>query len=148
VKLSPHFDLEEFTRSARAKREGIDNTPPPFIVDNLRALCVKVLEPLREAVGAPIVVTSGYRCPILNARTPGASSTSDHTKGRAADIHVPGVALADLIEIARTSVWEWKQLIHERIPARGEGVREWLHISYDASDPPRSNPKQVLRIFK
>jgi len=88
IQLSPHFKLNEFTKSRTARENGIDNTPPPEAVENLRALCIHTLEPLREALGIPIIITSGYRCKVLNERITHHSATSQHMSGNAADFYV------------------------------------------------------------
>ena len=80
-----HFSIRELSRSETASRKGINNTPNSAIVSALTALIDNVLDPLREKWGAPIIVTSGYRCPALN-RAIGGASGSQHTKGEAADI--------------------------------------------------------------
>ena len=90
IQLSPHFKLNEFTKSRTARENGIDNTPPPEAVENLRALCIHTLEPLREALGLPIIITSGYRCKVLNERITHHSATSQHMQGEAADFVVQG----------------------------------------------------------
>ena len=82
--LSPHFCLREFTESATAREHGINNTPPQEAVENLRALCQHTLEPLREALGLPIIVTSGYRCKALNHLLVNHSVKSQHMNGQAA----------------------------------------------------------------
>jgi len=88
IYLSLHFKLKEFTKSRTAREHGIDNAPPPEAVENLRALCVHTLEPLREALGLPIIITSGYRCKVLNERITHHSATSQHMSGCAADFYV------------------------------------------------------------
>lgn len=80
-----YFTIQELTKSATAQRKGIDNTPSVQVRANLTALVEKVLDPLREAYGKPIIVTSGYRCEKLNKAVGGAAS-SQHVKGEAADI--------------------------------------------------------------
>ena len=90
IQLSPHFKLNEFIKSRTARENGIDNTPPPEAVENLRALCIHTLEPLREALGLPIIITSGYRCKVLNERITHHSATSQHMQGEAADFVVQG----------------------------------------------------------
>ena len=80
-----HFTFQELTKSATAKRKGIDNSPSMQVRANLAALVENVLDPLREAYGKPIVVTSGYRCEKLN-RAVGGAASSQHVKGQAADI--------------------------------------------------------------
>ena len=91
ISLSPHFCLDEFTKSSTAMKHGIDNTPPQEAVDNLRALCQGCLEPLREALGLPVVITSGYRTKALNSMLAHSSERSQHMLGQAADFYVaPG----------------------------------------------------------
>lgn len=86
--LSPHFELSEFIASRTAREHGIDNTPPAEAVENLRALCVHTLEPLRQALGLPIIITSGYRTKALNHLLVNHSVKSQHMNGEAADFYV------------------------------------------------------------
>ena len=88
INLSPHFVLDEFTESATARKHGIVNTPPPEAVNNLKALCWGNLEPLREALQLPVVITSGYRTKALNSLLAHASERSQHMLGQAADFYV------------------------------------------------------------
>jgi hypothetical protein len=86
--LTPHFKLREFTESATAMKHGIDNRPTPEVVENLRRLCQHTLEPLREKLGLPIVITSGFRTKELNDIIVHASRKSQHMSGQAADFYV------------------------------------------------------------
>lgn len=86
--LTPHFALREMTESQTAKEHGIDNRPTPEVVENLRRLCTHTLEPLREKLGLPIVITSGFRTKELNEIIVHASRKSQHMSGQAADFHV------------------------------------------------------------
>ncbi len=86
--FTPHFALLEFTESATARKYGIDNTPTTEIVENIRALCVNTLEPLREALGQPVIITSGYRSKALNDIISHHSNRSQHMKGQAADFYI------------------------------------------------------------
>jgi hypothetical protein len=88
IKLSPHFKLSEFTESLTAEKHGIVNVPGPEAVENLKRLCKGCLEPLREELGLPVVVTSGFRSKELNSLLAHSSSTSQHMQGRAADFYV------------------------------------------------------------
>lgn len=92
INLSPHFVLDEFTESATARKHGIVNTPPPEAVNNLKALCWGNLEPLREALQLPVVITSGYRTKALNSLLAHASERSQHMLGQAADFYVSPAA--------------------------------------------------------
>lgn len=80
-----YFTIREMKKSDRATKAGIVNEPSIQEVKNLTALIEKVLDPLREAYGKPIIVTSGYRCEKLN-KLVGGSASSQHKKGEAADI--------------------------------------------------------------
>lgn len=86
--LSPHFTASEFVDSATARLHHIDNTPSREALENLASLCRYTLEPLREALGLPIIITSGYRCPELNGIIARSSRNSQHTLGQAADFYV------------------------------------------------------------
>ena len=88
IQFTPHFKLREFVVSQTARDHGLDNTPPAEAVENLRALCVHTLEPLREALGLPIVITSGYRTRELNRLLVCHSNKSQHMSGEAADFYV------------------------------------------------------------
>jgi len=86
--LSPHFAQHEFCESRTAEMYGIDNTPTPEVLLNLSILCKGTLEPLREALGMPVVITSGYRCKELNDMVSHRSPNSQHVKGQAADFYI------------------------------------------------------------
>ena len=77
MKLSKNFTLEELIRSNTAERMGIDNVPKDEkVVENLRSLCLEVLQPLRDYVGAPVHINSGYRCPELNMTVGGVKKSA------------------------------------------------------------------------
>lgn len=80
-----YFSFQEMERSETAYRHGIDNTAPEGARRNIAVLVDRVLDPLREAWGKPLTVTSGYRCQELN-RIVGGAKTSHHLRGMAADI--------------------------------------------------------------
>lgn len=82
-----NFELSEFVKSAKATARGIDNTPSFEVVDHLEELVDTILQPLRDAWGKPLLVTSGYRCPALN-KAVGGAATSAHLYGYAADVQV------------------------------------------------------------
>lgn len=140
-KLSPHLTLAEVTHSDTAKRLGIDNTPPAEHVANLAALANAIFEPLRAHFGAPIYVSSGYRSSALNAATPGASKTSQHSVGEALDLDQDGrgngVTNAEVFEHIRTTL-PFDQLIWE---FGDDHNPDWVHVSYRR----QGGRKQVLR---
>lgn len=124
MQMSAHFTLAEMTVSARAQREGIDNTPGPEIMPRLKAVAGQ-MEKVRALLGGkPISITSGYRSPALNAATPGSAKASAHTLGWAIDFVCPafGSPLEIAERLARSAI-SFDQLIHEH------GV--WVHISFD-----------------
>jgi len=121
MRLTEHFDLEEFTASQIADRQGIDNTPPAAAVEALRALCTNVLEPLHAALGA-VLVSSGYRCPALNTAI-GGSASSQHVRGEAADLIVSGRTIAEVFNWLQVHA-PYDQLIRE-FPPKG-----WVHVSF------------------
>ncbi len=88
ISLSPHFELREFTESATARRYGIANVPSEQEIENLRRLCQGTLEPLREALQLPVVITSGFRTKALNDKLAHPSERSQHMQGQAADFYI------------------------------------------------------------
>ena len=132
-----YFTMNELTASATAKRLGIPNVPTWREAENLRLLVENVLDPLREAWGAPIIVTSGYRSKLLNEMVGGAAN-SQHTTGMAADIRTLSDLPQDnerLFDLARRMDLPFDQLIDEY-------RYNWVHISYSRY----SMRKQVLHI--
>lgn len=127
MKLTEHFTLSEFVRSDTAERNHIDNTPTQEVIDNLRALCRNVLEPARVSFGAPIYITSGYRCPSLN-KAVGGKPTSQHLRGESADLQVRGMEnLRSLYNVIK-SRGVFDQLLYE-----SNGATKWIHVSYKQS---------------
>lgn len=122
--LTPHFSLEELTASQTASRLGIDNSPSPEVIGNLIRLAL-FLEKVRLLVNPyPVIVSSGYRCPQLNAAIPNSSATSYHCLGLAADVTCPQfgepITLAKRIITSSWLVQEIDQIIYE--------FGGWVHI--------------------
>ena len=122
-----YFNFPELTASATAERLAIDNTPPSAARKMLTILVEQLLDPIRRHYGAPIIVTSGYRCPALNTAVGGVAN-SHHIVGCAADITTGTIdnnrkLFALIIDMQSTHGLRFTQLIAE------EGYR-WLHISY------------------
>ena len=90
--LSPHFSLKEMTDSQTAVKYGIANMPSEPEVENLRRLCERTLEPLREALQLPLIITSGFRTKALNDKVAHSSERSQHMAGQAADFYVKNLA--------------------------------------------------------
>lgn len=121
MKIGKYFTLEELTRSQAASRNGISNQPNNVQLDALKALVRNVLDPLREAVGRPVNVNSGFRNEAVN-RLVGGSKTSQHRFGEAADIVVPGMSVTAVIQIMRDLKLPFDQVIDE--------FGSWVHVSY------------------
>lgn len=119
-----YFTISELTRSATAQSRGIDNTPTPAVRAKLQDLITNCLNPIRRLYGRPIIVSSGYRSPQLNAAVGGVAN-SQHTTGEAADL-VPASG-GSLAGIFRAAVqWgNYDQLIIEQ-----KGNSKWVHVSY------------------
>jgi hypothetical protein len=137
TQLTKNFSLAEMVKSETALRHGMENSPGPDELNNLLQLCANVLQPVRDHYQKGVKVNSGYRSPEVNARV-GGSKTSDHCRGMAADIEIPGVPNADLASYIRDHL-QFTQLILEfytpGVPDSG-----WVHVSYDDQDL----KKQVL----
>ncbi|MPR36606.1 D-Ala-D-Ala carboxypeptidase family metallohydrolase [Salmonirosea aquatica] len=139
-RLSDHFTLGELLDSDTAIRMGFEEQfePPARIIENLTALCLNVLEPLRISLNVPLRITSGYRCPRLNGVLPGASSTSQHLLGQAADIKSLYVTNREIMERIIALKLPFDQCIAEHPDRHGEP--SWIHVSFG----PR-NRRQVMR---
>ena len=128
------FTLNELIKSDAAKRSKINNTPNKQEENNLIALVENILDPLREAYGKPIIVTSGFRCERLNKLVNG-SKTSQHRTGQAADIRTVADTVKEnkkLFDLAQELNLPFDQLIDEY-------DYDWIHVSYS----PR-NRRQIL----
>ncbi len=126
-----HFTIQELTASATALREGIDNRPTECAFHLLHVLVEQLLDPVREAWGKPILVSSGYRCKQLNELVGGVTH-SHHILGCAADIISGSKAdhrrLFQLIQqMQEQGKIRFTQLIWE-------GGGRWIHLSYVPSD--------------
>jgi hypothetical protein len=132
MNLSPHFTLEELTASETAARRGIDNTPPQAVIARLRHTAMG-LEAVRIRLGAPVIISSGYRSPELNLAV-GGSTNSDHMTGDAVDFICPGFgAPSTIVSALKDAGIEFDQLIEE--------FGRWVHMSFGLR-----RRGQVLRI--
>ena len=137
--LSKNFTLNEFTKSVSAIRNGVGNEPTKEHIRNIQLLVKFVLQPIREALGLPIKITSGYRSEALN-KLIGGSKRSQHCKGQAADIQfrVDGVMNNKAI---------WDKVLELGLPF-DQMINEfdftWIHISYNHE----KNRKHLLEAYK
>lgn len=132
MKLSENFTLAELTRTST----GLVNVPNKTEIENLTALCVNVLQPIRDKFGS-VIINSGYRSHIVNRAVKGAIS-SQHVKGEAADIKLSDMRLVFNWIIDNL---EYDQAIYEG----GNDISPaWIHVSYRQGQ----NRKQALRMIK
>ena len=142
MKLSNNFSLNEMTKSQTATRKGISNNPSEDHMNNLKELCVNVLQRVRDHFGRVVSVSSGYRSPEL-CEAIGSSKTSQHAKGQAADFEIHGISNAELVKwISENCVWD--QMILEFWKGPDEPNSGWVHCSYKKE----GNRKQLLRAYK
>tara|TARA_R100000664_G_scaffold10708_1_gene17614 strand:+ start:343 stop:810 length:468 start_codon:yes stop_codon:yes gene_type:complete len=137
--LSKNFSLNEFTKSVSAIRNGVENSPSPEHIRNIQLLVKYVLQPLRQALGLPIKITSGYRSDALN-KLIGGSKRSQHCRGQAADIQfkIDGIMDNKII---------WDKVIELGLPFDqmiNEFEYSWIHISYNEEH----NRKSLLEAYK
>ena len=104
-----YFTIEELCQSETADKLKIDNTPSEEIKKNLEILVDCLLDPLREAWGSPIIINSGYRCPILN-KAVGGSKTSSHMSGWSVDMRPKNGKMEEfkkfVIQFIKTRFWD------------------------------------------
>jgi hypothetical protein len=127
MKLSKNFSLAEMTKSQTAIRMGLANNPSEAQVENLRILCERVLQPVRDHFGKVVTVSSGYRNAILSRKI-GSSEKSQHCKGEAADLEIFGVPNNE------TSDWIKENLMFDQLILEyyepGQPNSGWIHVSY------------------
>ena len=140
MNLTPHFTLDEMLKSQTALRRGLDNSPEPKQLENLLTLCEKVLEPIRVHWAKPVVINSGFRSLLVN-RAVGSKDNSQHARGEAADIEIPGIDKLALYYWIAEEI-DFDQLILEFYS--GEPSSGWVHVSYVGDE----NRHQTLRIDK
>lgn len=155
MQISKNFKLDELLKSPTALQWGFKEQfePPEEVVENLISLVVNILQPLRDNVGLPLRITSGYRCPRVNSKVGGASTringkvvqTSQHVLGEAADIECwsngeeSNFLIIDAFrELAKNPKFEWDQIILEYGTLRNPS---WIHVSFRKG----KNRKQILR---
>ena len=144
MKLTANITLDELTKSQIAERKGINNTPNPQQIENLKALAVNVLQPIRSHFDKPLIISSGFRCAELCLEI-GSSINSQHVaddESAAADFEIPGVDNRELARWIRNNL-EVDQGILE-FYRDGEPTSGWIHCSYSVN----KNRQQWLRAFR
>ena len=141
MKLTANITLDELTKSQTAERKGINNNPNPQQIENLKALAVNILQPVRSHFDKPLIISSGFRCAQLCLEI-GSSINSQHVadnEAAAADFEIPGVDNRELARWIRDNL-EVDQGILE-FYKDGEPTSGWIHCSYSRN----SNRQQWLR---
>ena len=141
-RLSKNFRLSELTKSQTASRLGIDNLPSDDHLRKMKILVDNFLQPLRDEIGKPIVVTSGYRSERLNDEING-SNKSQHSKGEAVDIECFGMNNKELAIYIRDNM-DFDQLILEFYNPEEGPNSGWVHVSCKE----HNNRKEVLSAIK
>lgn len=133
IKLN--FTMSELLKSEVAEKYNISNIPDKEALDNMLLLIVDCLQPIREYIGKPMIISSGYRSPRLNGHPLiNGNPNSQHCKGQAVDFTVKGMTPKQIIEKIVASGIEFDQALNEK--------NCWVHLSYNKG----KNRKQVLKI--
>tara|TARA_X000001388_G_scaffold12237_1_gene7339 strand:- start:2679 stop:3149 length:471 start_codon:yes stop_codon:yes gene_type:complete len=144
MKLTANITLDELTKSQVAERKGINNNPSPEQIENLKALAVNILQPIRSHFDKPLIISSGFRCGELCIEI-GSSIKSQHTafdSAAAADFEIPGIDNEHLATYIKSEL-EYDQLILE-FYKKGEPSSGWVHCSYSRD----MNRKQSLMAYR
>lgn len=130
--MNLNFSISELIKSDIAKQNNIDNMPDLKSLDNLLTLVVCCLQPIRNLIKKPMIITSGFRSSKVNFFAGGAIN-SQHLYGQAADFVIKGMTPKEIIEIIKKSDIEYDQLINE--------FNKWVHISFNKD----KNRKRILK---
>ena len=144
MKLTANITLDELTKSQTAERKGINNNPSPQQIENIKALAVNVLQPVRSHFDKPLIISSGFRCAHLCIEI-GSKITSQHVADNdaaAADFEIPGVDNRELATWIKNEL-EFDQLILE-FYRDNEPTSGWIHCSYSSNN----NRNQCLRAMR
>ena len=144
MKLTANITLDELTKSQTAERKGINNNPNPKQIDNIKALAINILQPLRSHYDRPLIISSGFRCAQLCVEI-GSSVNRQHVaddNAAAADFEIPGVDNRELALWIKSEL-EYDQLILE-FYKDNEPTSGWIHCSYSTDH----NRNQSLRAMR
>jgi len=143
MKLSKNFTLAEMTKSQTASRMGLDNNPSEDEQENLRLLCERVLQPVRDHFNKVLTISSGFRNIVLSQKI-GSSAKSQHCAGEAADFEIFGVPNNEVSDWIKENMM-FDQLILE-FWEPGQPNAGWIHVSYKKEI--NSNRKEYLMAIK
>lgn len=132
-----YFTIEELCASRTAVIKRIDNTPSTVIRQHLNVLIEQLLDPIREAWGSAINVTSGYRCPALNSAV-GGVKTSAHKYGWAADLQPRNGLQVEFERFIRNWAKTTPGIRYDQIIVEKSKSARWVHVGlYNASGQQR-----------
>jgi len=140
MNLTKNFSLKEMMQSQTALRNNIDNEPNEEQRENLKQLCLNVLQPLRDYYEAPIKITSGFRSPELCKKI-GSNSNSHHCCNdgfAAADFEIPGYDNKEVASHIKNN-FQFCQLILEYYE-NSDINSGWIHCSFKSG----ANRKESL----
>ena len=143
MQLSKNFSLAEMTKSQTAIRMGMSNNPSEGEVENLRLLCERVLQPVRDHFNHTVTISSGFRNEILSQKI-GSSRTSQHCKGEAADFEIFGVPNNEVSDWIKENLMYVKLFIAHLVQRQYNSG--WVHVSYKKEI--NSNRKEYLMAIK
>ena len=130
-----NFTMSELLKSEVAEKYNISNIPDKQSLDNMLTLIIECLQPIRNYINKPMIISSGYRSPRLNGHPLiNGSETSQHVKGQAVDFTIKGMTPKQIIEKIKASGVEVDQVINEK--------NCWVHLSYNKG----KNRKQYFEI--
>lgn len=130
--MTLNFKMSELIYSEKAIENNINNMPDINSMDNMLDLIFHCLQPIRNLIKKPMIITSGFRNPIVNRLVNG-KENSQHKTGQAADFIIKGMTPAQIVDVIRKSNIDYDQLINE--------YDSWVHISYNKG----KNRKEVLK---
>ena len=144
MKLTANFTLDELTKSQTAERKGINNNPSPEQIENIKALAVNILQPVRSHFDKALIISSGFRCAQLCIEI-GSKISSQHcadNEAAAADFEIWGTDNEVLATWIKSEL-EFDQLILE-FYRDNEPTSGWIHCSYSTDH----NRNQSLRAMR
>jgi len=140
MNITNNLTLAELINSQTAISKKIDNSPTNEHLNNLVEIANNIFQPLRDGIGKPIRISSGYRSEKLN-KAVGGSSTSQHSKGQALDlVATDGYINKDIFDFIKNNL-DFDQLIWEFGTNQNP---DWVHVSYVKG----KNRKQILKAVK
>jgi zinc D-Ala-D-Ala carboxypeptidase len=145
MKLTANISLDELIKSQVAERKGINNNPSPMQIENLKALAINILQPIRSEFDRPLIISSGFRTAELCIEI-GSKITSEHcadNKSAAADFEIPGIDNKELAQWIRDNLI-WNQLILRVLQRRRTIISGWVHCSYSSD----LNKKESLIAYR